>query len=83
MSSPIKPKPTTSESDKFLIFWASFLALGACGFGFAYRVIVCFGTWGPEFNQSGQEAGNIFGASLWPIAITMILGSLIIDRIGH
>ena len=83
MSSPIKPKPTTSESDKFLIFWASFLALGACGFGFAYRVMVCFGTWGPEFNLTGQEAGNIFGASLWPIAITMILGSLIIDRIGH
>lgn len=74
---------TISEKDKKLIFWASFLALGACGFGFAYRVMVCFGTWGSEFNLTGQQAGNIFGASLWPIAITMIIGSLIIDKIGH
>lgn len=80
---PLKPPHTVSSSDKFMIFWASFLALGACGFGFAYRVMVCFGTWGPEFNLTGQEAGNIFGASLWPIAITMILGSLVIDKIGH
>jgi len=72
-----------SEQDKKLIFWASFLALAACGFGFAFRVMVCFGTWATEFKLTGQEAGNIFGASLWPIAITMILGSLVIDRIGH
>lgn len=54
----------------------------AAGFGFAYRVMV-LGDWGKEFNLTGAELGSIFGASLWPIAITMILFSLIIDFIGY
>jgi len=70
-----------SEGQKKRIFWASFLALAAAGFGFAYRVMV-LGSWGAEFELSGQQLGQIFGASLWPIAITMILFSLVIDTIG-
>lgn len=71
-----------TEKDKKIIFWASFLSLAAAGFGFSYRVMV-LGAWGEEFGLTGQQIGNIFGASLWPIAITMILGSLVIDAIGH
>ena len=71
-----------SEHDKRFIFWASFLSLMAAGVGFAYRVMV-LGTWGEEFNLTGAQVGNIFGASLWPIAVTMILFSLVVDKIGH
>jgi len=71
-----------SDSDRSLIFWASFISLLAAGVGFAYRVMV-LGDWGSEFNLSGQELGRIFGASLWPIAVTMILFSLIVDKVGH
>jgi len=70
-----------SEGQKKRIFWASFLALVTAGFGFSYRVMV-LGEWGSEFGLSGQQLGQIFGASLWPIAITMILFSLVIDKIG-
>lgn len=71
-----------SENDKNLIFWASFLALLAAGVGFVYRVMV-LGDWQAEFNLTGAEVGSIFGASLWPIAVTMIFFSLIVDSVGY
>ena len=71
-----------TNKEKSILFWASFLSLMAAGFGFAYRVMV-LGDWGTEFNQTGAELGRIFGASLWPIAITMILFSLIVDFVGY
>ena len=71
-----------SENDRRLIFWASFISLLAAGVGFAYRVMV-LGDWRAEFNLTGQEVGRIFGASLWPIAVTMIIFSLFVDKIGH
>ena len=70
-----------SDNDKRLIFWASFLSLLAAGVGFTFRVMV-LGDWQKEFSLSGQEVGRIFGASLWPIAVTMILFSLAVDKIG-
>lgn len=71
-----------SPRDKQLLFWASFLSLLAAGVGFAFRVMV-LGDWKVEFNLSGAEIGAIFGASLWPIAVTMILFSLIVDKVGY
>ena len=71
-----------SSSDKNLLFWASFLALLAAGVGFVSRVMV-LGTWQDEFGLTGAEVGRIFGASLWPIAVTMILFSLVVDKIGY
>lgn len=70
-----------SATDKRLIFWASFLSLLAAGVGFVFRVMV-LGDWQQEFELTGQEVGRIFGASLWPIAVTMILFSLSVDKIG-
>jgi MFS family permease len=64
------------------VFWASFLSLLACGVGFTFRVMT-MGNWQDEFGISGQDAGVIFGYSLWPIAVTMILFSLIVDKIGY
>jgi len=76
------PAEQLSDKEKKLLFWASFLSLTAAGVGFAYRVMT-LGTWQKEFELTGQQVGNIFGASLWPIALTMILGSLLIDSVGH
>ena len=70
------------DKQRQLIFWASFLSLMAAGFGFSYRVMN-MGTWASNYDLTGQQAGAIFGASLWPIAITMILFSLIVDKVGH
>ena len=72
-----------SESDKFKLFWASFLALTAAGVGFVLRSLGGTTFWGSHFEISGAQVGQLFGAGLWPIAITMILFSLIVDKIGY
>lgn len=71
-----------TKKEKDIIFWASFLALMAAGIGFGIRVM-SIGLWEKEFNISGDAAGALFGASLWPIAVGMILFSLIVDKIGY
>jgi len=71
-----------NNKEKNIIFWASFLALMAAGIGFGIRVM-SIGIWEGEFNISGDKAGALFGASLWPIAVGMILFSLIVDKIGY
>ncbi len=71
-----------SPQQRSLLFWGSFLALMTAGIGFGIRVMNV-GTWIGEFNISEAEAGGIFGASLWPIAVGMILFSLIVDKVGY
>ncbi len=80
--SDVTCKSGLTEKEKFTVFWASFLALLACAVGFTFRVMT-MGNWGNEFGLDGQQIGSIFGASLWPIAITMILFSLIVDKVGY
>jgi hypothetical protein len=79
--SDVTCKSGLSEAEKSTVFWASFLALMACAVGFTFRVMT-MGNWMAEFGIDGQEAGGIFGASLWPSAITLILFSFLVDKIG-
>lgn len=71
-----------TQTDKFLLFWASFLSLAAAGFGFVFRVMIP-NMWAEEFQITLAEVGTLTGAALWPIAITMILFSLLVDKIGY
>jgi len=71
-----------SNHDRSLLFWASFIALMAAGLGFALRAMVPH-LWGAEYNVLDADVGKLFGAGLWPIAIMMILFSLIVDKIGY
>lgn len=68
--------------ERTLLFWASFLALTAAGTGFAFRVAMGE-AYGSELQLTQQQIGEVFGASLWPIALTMILFSLVVDRTGY
>lgn len=72
-----------SEIQKKLLFWASFLALAAAGTGFAFRIAKMVDGYGAEFELTGQQIGNIAGSCFWPIAITMILFSLVVDKTGY
>jgi len=74
--------PNLSELEKKLLFWASFLALTAAGVGFVFRSMVP-SLWAGHFEISDTEVGQLFGAGLWPVAITMILFSLVIDKVGY
>lgn len=71
-----------SNKERNILFWASFLALFVPGMGFGIRVIN-IGTWSSDYNISMEAAGGLFGASLWPIAVGMIVFSLIVDKIGY
>ena len=71
-----------TEADKQKLFWASLLALTAAGVGFVFRVMIP-DMWVESFQVTKAEVGGLTGAALWPIAITMILFSLLVDRIGY
>lgn len=64
------------------LFWGCFIALTATSFGFIARVLTA-SEWGAEFGLSQTEVGEILGVGLWPFAISIILFSLIIDKIGY
>lgn len=69
------------DGDKKL-FWACFIALIATAFGFIVRALV-IDDWQAEFGLTETQKGEIFGVGLWPFAISIVLFSLIIDRIGY
>lgn len=72
-----------TNKEKAILFWGSFLALMAAGMAFTYRAL-SLGEWGEKFNLSGAELGGIvLGSYFWPIAVTMILFSLVVDAIGY
>lgn len=64
------------------LFWACFTALTATSFGFAIRAMLIT-EWGSAFNLSKTQMGEIMGVGLWPFAVSIILFSLIIDKIGY
>jgi MFS family permease len=71
-----------THQQKQLLFWGCFIALIATAFGFIVRALLMT-TWGAEFNLNPTQQGEIFGVGLWPFAISIILFSLIIDKIGY
>jgi MFS family permease len=71
-----------SESKKKAIFWASFVALMATSFAFMVRAML-ISEWSHEFNLTKTQMGEIMGVGLWPFALSIVLLSLIVDRIGY
>ena len=71
-----------SEKEKGLLFWASFLGLLAAATGFVFRTMIPT-MWEDTFQLTASDVGSLTGAALWPIAVTMILFSLLLDKIGY
>jgi MFS family permease len=69
------------SNDKRL-FVACFTALIATAFGFIVRAMI-MDDWAKQFGLSETQKGEIFGVGLWPFAISIVLFSLIVDRIGY
>jgi MFS family permease len=70
-----------NDADKKL-FWGCFIALIATAFGFIARMFL-IGTWAVEFGLDPAQAGRLAGIGIWPFAVSIILFSLVIDRIGY
>jgi MFS family permease len=68
--------------DRKRLFTGCVVSLVATAFGFAVRAAI-LGDWRAEFNLSQEQIGYLLGAGLFPFAISIILFSLIVDRIGN
>ncbi len=73
-----------TKNDK-IVFWGSFIALITTSMAFIIRAILIgdSSAWPAEFGLDKVQSGDLFGAGLWPFAISIILFSLIIDRVGY
>jgi MFS family permease len=72
----------TDGLNQRMIFWACFVAIAATAFVFVVRGQV-IGPWAAEFNLTETQKGEILGVGLWPFAVTIVLFSLVVDRIGY
>ncbi len=74
----------SQASDQKRLFLGCFMALVATAFGFAVRnspqVIE---SWQKSFDLTEEEIGTLIGVGLFPFAISIILLSLVVDRIGY
>lgn len=72
---------TESKVDMKL-FYACFISLVTTAFGFILRALI-LPQWGVDFNLTQTQLGEIAGVGLWPFAISIVLFSLVIDKIGY
>ncbi len=66
-----------------LVFWGCFIALITTSFAFFTRMYLCDERFPTDFGIDKVDIGALKGAGVWPFAISIILFSLVIDRIGY
>src|SRR5258705_7221293 len=64
------------------LLWAGFVAILATGVGFGVRGGI-LANWGAEFGFTGAELGAITGAGLTGFCFGIIIGGLVVDRLGY
>jgi len=72
---------TTVPNAKRLL-WAGFMAILAAGVGFALRGGI-FGAWASEYGFTGSQLGAIGGAGFSGFCFGIIIGGVIVDKIGY
>jgi len=72
--------PTAPNAKRLL--WAGFWAIFAAGVGFAIRGGI-FDNWGKEFGFTATQLGAIGGAGFTGFCFGIIVGGLIVDKIGY
>jgi MFS family permease len=75
-----KTEGIASNSSRLL--WAGFTAILAAGAGFALRGGI-FDNWGKEFGFTGAQLGAIGGAGFTGFCFGIIIGGVIVDKIGY
>ncbi len=73
---------TLTSSQRTMLFWACFVALVATAFAFMLRMMI-MPEWEAAFGLDKTQVGTIFGAGLWPFGVSIVLFSLIIDKVGY
>jgi MFS family permease len=73
----------TGNGGNKVVFIGCFIALVTTSFAFFSRMYLCDERFGTDFGIEKGTVGALKGAGVWPFAISIILFSLIIDRIGY
>jgi len=71
-----------ATAERRFLFVTCFVALVATSFAFIIRVML-MEDWQIEFGLSETQKGEIFGAGLWPFGLSIVLFSLVIDKVGY
>jgi MFS family permease len=71
---------TQTKTNK--LFWICFTAMAATAFAFVIRNLI-IGDLGREFGLSETQKGELLGVGLWPFALSIVIFSLIADKIGY
>lgn len=74
--------PSVLDKQHKLLFAACWAALVATSFTFIVRSLI-LDDLGKEFALDATQKGAIVGAGLWPFSISIILFSLVLDKIGY
>ncbi|MFN4872331.1 MAG: MFS transporter [Akkermansiaceae bacterium] len=76
---------TDQQKPDMFLFWGCFIALITTAFAFITRAfLINIDTlWPADFGLDKVQAQELFGAGIWPFAVSIILFSLIIDKIGY
>lgn len=64
------------------LLWAGFMAILAAGVGFAIRGGI-FDNWGSEYGFTASQLGAIGGAGFTGFCFGIIVGGVIVDKIGY
>lgn len=70
------------RNNKF-VFWGCFVALITTAFAFFSRIYLCNVRFNTDFGLDATQVGELSGAGIWPFGISIILFSLIIDKVGY
>jgi MFS family permease len=75
----------SGEKPSQLMFWGCFIALITTAFAFITRsfMVTNDAMWPADFGLDKVQAQVLFGHGIWPFAISIILFSLVIDKIGY
>ena len=73
------------NNNNTVVFWGSFIALVTTSMAFIIRAFLINdgSLWPAQFGFDKVQGGVLFGAGIWPFAISIIVFSLIIDRVGY
>ena len=73
------------DSKQMFLFWGCFIALITTAFGFITRMFLLDDPAITQdlLNLDPAEVGRFKGIQIWPFAISIILFSLIIDKVGY
>ena len=72
-----------NDRNNKLVFWGCFIALITTSFAFFSRMYLCGARFSTEFGLDETEVGELMGAGIWPFGISIILFSLVIDKVGY